>query len=250
MRLNSAIGAGILAVLAVLATSCGRLSEEVLQNSPSMQNRIETKSNSGTSAKESLMGAPMTRGLGMKISGYTTILLGRRISFKDTPRKELVANITGSNSDPNFVGAFNHEKICYDREIVVEVEKYLFIAKVHYPALFNEDRKRVTLRCEVYDQLEFDVPEEKRTKKLIREAYDKQVKVHAEQMSAESKIPQEKASVYLAHLGPAGPEQEEAGPEQTEKPVPYFEELTEGETMKDIRNAMERFPAGTFIEPK
>ena len=250
MRLNSAIGAGTLIVLAALIMGCGRPSEEAPQSSPTVQSKIETKDNSGTSAKESLMGAPMTRGLGMKISGYTTILLGRRVSFKDTPQKELVANITGSNSDPNFVGAYNHEKICYDREIVVEVEKYLFIAKVHYPAVFNEDRKRVTLRCEVYDQLEFDVPEEKHTKKLIQEAYNKQIKVHAEQIAEESKIPEEKATVYLAHEGPAGPEQEEAGPEQTEKPVPYFEELTEGETMKEIRDALERFPAGTFIEPK
>jgi hypothetical protein len=233
----------ILTVLAIGSAGCGKSAESALPDRAGTQTPVEPDRNSSQSGKESMMGAPLPRTLSMRIGGYTTVLVGRRISIKDTPDPKLVSNISGTNSDPNFVGAFDLETIRYDREIVVDVDEYFFIAKIHYPALFNEGRKRVTLRCEVFDHLIFDVPQEQHTAKLIRAAYKKQIVVHAALVAELNKTPQEKPSIYLATVG-------NFDPEKAAEVVPVYEELTEGETLFDVRKAIEAHPPGTYVTPR
>ena len=192
------------------------------------------------------MGAPVQMSLDMRITPWTTVLLGKRVSLKDVPSRDLVPNHIGCGSDPNFVGAGDHETICYRREIVVEVEKYLHVATVHPPALFGKGRRRVTLGGVVYEPLKFDVPRGKRTKRVIQAAYRKQVRLHEGWVVSENRRPPGKAMIYLATLSFRGP-----GP--VAEAVPSYEVLPESSALEEIQDIIRQKPPGMYrgapIEP-
>jgi hypothetical protein len=58
-----------------------------------------------------------------------------------------------------------------------------------------------------------------------------------------NKTPQEKPSIYLATAG-------NIDAEKAAEFVPVYEELTEGETLFDVRKVIESRPPGTYVTPR
>ncbi len=127
-----------------------------------------------------------------------TVLIGKQVHVEDIPRKELYTNFTDSHSDPNFIGAFDHEKICYDRTITVEVAAFLGIFTDEYPDLYNENIKTVKLTREVYEQLQFEVPRDERTDGMRRKKGKKRKSEHVEEVKKMNEL-EYPEMVYLVY---------------------------------------------------
>jgi len=189
------------------------------------------------------MGAPMRMTLDMLLGERTSVVEGRPVSVRDEP-SGLVTNITGSGSDPNFVGAFDRERIAYTRTFDVEMVKLHFISAHHGPDVLPRDMKVFTCRADTYEQLTFDVPREERAKKLVRTAYEKRIAEHAAAMGdIAAELCDGTTHLYIAVLGRGMFE------DARSEPVLTFTELDPMYSLADVRKVLKAFPKGTFEAP-
>ena len=146
------------------------------------------------------MGAPTRMPLDLRIlpGSFEAILIGCQVEVRDIPRERLVTNITATKSDPNYLGAYDYDTVEYDREIDIEVVKFLAIARRAYPECYHEDMRQVTLKTTVYQTLGFGMPEEERTDEIKKKAFDEQTAQYAENLKEYNGLIHEKA-VYIAY---------------------------------------------------
>lgn len=174
----------------------------------------------------------------MLVDANSSVIVGRAVDVRDVPGPELVMNLTGTRSDPNFAGAYDRETIEYSREIDVEVVKIPFVAEIHPPEVFA-GLSAFTVRTEVYECLQFPVVREERTRAMIKLAYDQRIKLHAEAMDEVRRSFMKGTHIYLMKMGRTMLEADAA-------PHPVYTQIEDCYSLRDVKKVIKSLPKGTF----